>query len=141
MYLGRYQLGETVGLLLQTKNAVQTPTVPDNPPQAVIWKPDGTKYLSKEMPVIDRYSQTGLFLLPLFLGLGHVTGHYRVTYTYYITATTYHGLEEDAFEVVAGGHTDGRVIAAHFLVKPDRTVIVQQYDSGRVKAGRNPKIV
>lgn len=141
MYLHRYQLGETIGLLLACKDGSNTPVVPDNPPQAVLWAPDDTKLLQKEMPILDRYSTTGLFLLPVFLGHQFTTGSYRVTYNWTSGSGTYTGMSEDGFEIVAGGHEDGRVIATHFFQRPDATFVVQQYDSGKVKASRNPKIL
>src|SRR5437016_2893722 len=137
-YRGRYQLGQYVALFCQCRDSNRTPTVPTAPPLAVIWGSTGAKLKSLEMPVLDRYVPVaGLFSMQVRLGPEFATGIHRVVYEY--LAGTYHGLDEDTFEIVAGGNPDGNVIAMYYLDRPGDKFIVQELDSGRLVQGRNPK--
>ena len=144
MYRGRFRQGEYVPLLCHCRNASDVATVPDNSPLAVIWGPSNTKVESFKIPVAERYTTIGAVagaLFAHFLRLGNAyatTGPYQVVYHY--VAGTHTGIEVDDFEVVAGGHKDGNVIAAYWYQRPQAAFVVQQYDSGRLKASRNPRI-
>lgn len=139
MYLGRFQLGTRVPFRLQCLDGEGgSNALPDNPPWCKVWNSSGSLVASFEMPVSDRYSQTGLFLTELFLGRDYSAGQYSVTYSY--RNSTYHGRQQDTFEVIAGGHADGAVVAMHFYVLPHATYVVQQLESGKIVQGRNPKV-
>ena len=138
MYRGRVQLGQTLFLLLQTTNASGEPAMPDDIPRLTVWDNDGTLIERLDMPVLDRHEQTGMFHYPLYLGNLYAAGAYTVTYLYRHTGSSYSGMEDDTFEVAAGGDADGTVVGMYFYKRPDQDIIVQQCESGVVKAGRNP---
>lgn len=137
-YLGRYQLGQLVPLSLVTRSADRAPAVPDTAPIAKVYNSGGTLVATKKMPVVDRDAQTGLFQYPLFLGPEYATGEYMVDIGYLISASAF--AETFTFEVVAGGDSDGEVIAMYFYERPHAEHIVYQVSSGRLKQGRNPRV-
>lgn len=136
-YRGRYRLGDHVPLFMLTHDANGTPTAPSDPPLAVVWK-GNTKLTTFRMPITERYVQTGTFAHFIRLGEDYAVGPYSVIYHY--TAGSYVGLDQDDFEIVEGGDPDGAVIALHFLQRPQAGYLVAQFDSGRLWAGRNPRV-
>lgn len=138
MNLGRLQLGTTLELHLLTRNADHTPSVPDDCPQVLVKNAAGTILVNKEMPVRDRYTSTGLFHFPLFLGNEFATGYYEILYFWRVGG--YYGFQQDTFEIVAGGHADGEITNAHFYQRPHAGFLVQSLETGRVAVGRNPTV-
>lgn len=138
-YRGRYQLGQHLPLLVLCRNGNDTPTVPSDVPRATIWSPGNTRILAKDVPVLDRFGQTGLFGGVVFLNNDYSThGTYTIEYRY--LAGGHYGIDTDQFEIMAGGHKDGSVIAMHYFDRPHAKFIVQQLDSGRLVQGRNPSV-
>jgi hypothetical protein len=138
-YLGRFRQGDSVNLVLFTKNASGVPTLPSDCPQAKVWDPTGALVATFQVPIVDRYVQTAIFQHQLRLGPGYsALGNYRIAY--YYLAGTCHGLVEDTFEVVAGGHQDGAVNAIFYFDKPWAKFLVFALDSGNLAMGRNPRI-
>lgn len=138
MYRGRAQLGQTVSLLLLCRSAVGTASLPDSPPVMKIYGPSGGAVRNKEMPILERYAQSGLFHYPLFLNADFSPGQYHVLYYFRVGAD--YGIEEDHFEVVAGGNQDGEITAMHFYQRPHADFIVQGLESGKIVHGRNPRV-
>jgi hypothetical protein len=136
VFIGRFQLGQIVPLLLVTKNAAGTPTVPNAPPTIKVWAPNGTEVLGAAIPMIDRYVQTGIFQGRVFLSALFAAGLYVVTYYYQVGS--YQGLATDNFEIMPGGDPDGNVMAMYFYRQPQADFIVQSLDSGKIVQGRNP---
>ncbi len=137
-FLGRFQLGDIVPLFLLARTAGGTPSPVAAPPTVEVWSSAGDKVVSKEMPIIDRYTYDGTFLLPVALGAGFVAGVYTVVY--HFTIGSYYGIETANFEVMPGGHTDGTVVSMYFYERPQARFIVQQLDSGLMIQGRNPSL-
>jgi hypothetical protein len=138
-YLGRFRQGDDVSLVLFTKNASGVPTLPADCPQAKVWDPTGALVATFQVPIVDRYVQTGIFQQLLRLGPAYVNlGNYRIVY--YYLAGTYHGLHEDTFELVAGGHADGAVNAIYFFNKPWAKFLVFALNGGNLAMGRNPRL-
>lgn len=138
MYLGRYQQGQSVHLFLLTRTPARVPTVPDDVPGFDVYDQAGAKVESGKLPVEDRYVQTGLFHLPLFLGQGYAAGQYRVAYRWAISGTTYQA--DAGFEITPGGHADGAVLAAFYYRRPHADFVLQQLESGSITKGRNPTV-
>jgi hypothetical protein len=140
-YLGRFRLGDTVPLFICCTNALGTPTFPVDSPNVKLWDPlTGLKVQSIEIPVIDRYAQTGLFEGELRLSaLYSNLGLWSATYTY-MTADGNNGLKQDTFEIVEGGNPDGNVVSMSWYERPWANFIVQELDSGKLVQGRNPKL-
>ena len=137
MYLGRYFQGQVVPFLVQTRNLAGTPTLSDNPP-FIDFHGDAGKISQVQMPILDRYVVTGLFLYPLFLNASFPAGRYRATYFY--KTSDYHGLSTDVFEVVAGGDADGSIITQAYWQRPEATYLVQQTEADNILLRRNPSV-
>ncbi len=136
-FLGRYQQGQTVTLFCQGKDANGVATLPDRPPQAKVF--NGTTVVeANEMPILDRYINTGFFQHHLFLGAAYSAGQYRVVYYYRVGS--YYGVEEDGFEIVAGGHQDGSILNMYFFRRPQADYIVYETEDGIINKGRNPTV-
>lgn len=139
MYLGRYQLGATVGLELYCHDSNNQMVVPDSPPQLKTFS--GTTLVeAKLMPVEDRYIVNGVFRLPLFLGRLYAVGQYSVVYYYHVTGSSYYGIHTDNFEVIPGGDVRGAGISSYFYERPEADYVVQGLESGSIIKGRNPTI-
>ena len=136
MHQGRYTLGQEIVFGCWTHDANDTPTLPTLPPVLEIWSSAGTKVQTKSMPIMDRYQNTGWFQLPVKLNTDFATGLYRAVMIYVVGS--YYGLDEDTFEVIAGGDTDGAALAMAWYQRPHAAYVVQQMDSGKLNFGRNP---
>jgi hypothetical protein len=138
-YLGRFRQGDNVNLVCTTKNAGGVPTLSSDCPWAKVWDPTGGLVARFQVPIVDRYVQTAVFQHLLRLGPAYANlGNYRINYHYVVG--TYHGLDEDTFELVAGGHPDGTVNAIYFFQKPWARFLVFSLDSGNLAFGRNPRL-
>lgn len=137
-YRGRVQLGEEVVLGCQCRDYSLTPTLPNLPPLMEIWSSGGTRIISKAIPILDRYVQTGLFHYRQFLGGQFSTGHYNVLYYYTVGSTD--RVDQDDFDIIPGGDGDGQVISMYWLEKPHANFIVYQTDAGKLFYGRNPRV-
>jgi len=138
MFLGDFQLGRTVILDVQTTNASGTPTVPDDAPTCRIYSAAGALVQSKLMPVVEPEQVTGLFGLPVFLGLEFATGYYLVLLRWAISGTTY--AEARSFRIVAGGDVEGAVVDMHWFQRPHANYLVHVLESGYVRKGQNPSL-
>jgi hypothetical protein len=138
MWLGCFQLGETVPCLLRTRDAASTPTLPEDTPQIVVWR-GATDVYRGEMPILDRQAVTGLFSLPLFLDGTFTTGHYAIQYRWVLDGG-YIGSEQDSFQIVAGGHASGAVVSMYFYERPEARFLVQSTEAGEILPGKNPRI-
>lgn len=136
-FIGRFQLGDVLPLLLVTRDASLTPQVPTVPPAVTIWS-SSAKVEKHEMPMIERFITDGMFLARVFLGSAYSTGLYTVSYNYAVGS--YQGVETDSFEILPGGSVDGNVMSMYFYRRPQADFIVQGLDSGKIVQGRNPSI-
>lgn len=137
MYLGRYFQGQVVPILVQTRNLAGTPTLSDNPPFIDFHGASG-KISQVQMPILDRYVVTGLFLYHLFLNSSFPAGRYRATHFY--KTSDYHGVDTDVFEVVAGGDADGSIVTQHYWQRPEATYLIQQTEADSILLRRNPAV-
>jgi len=137
-YLGRFMVGHTTQLRLQTRNASGTPTTPDNVPQVKIYTAAGVKVLGNRMASVERYIQTGQFALTLFLSGLFSVGTYNAYYHWTTGSQTFQGYDYDNFEIVAGGNSYGEVVAQYFFERPQARYIVYRCSNGSLVQGRNP---
>ena len=138
MFRGRYQLGQEVPLGVLAVNGSNTPSFPTIVPHMDVFSSTGKVIAGKLLPVLDRGGQTGYFQIPLFLGPQFVAGKYTAVYRWLVG--TYLGQSADEFDVLAGGSTDGSIIAMHWFERPQAQFIVQHLDSGKVLRSRNPRV-
>lgn len=145
-YRGRYFLGDEIPLGCLCVNSSGVPAVPDACPQLEIyspsakvkggWLPGGLAGSGSGIPVLDRYKATGLFQVRLLLNGAFAPGQYQATYRWTIGA--FNGMEQDTFEVLAGGDAKGSAISMDYYRPPHAAFLVRQLDSGQLVANRNP---
>jgi len=135
----RYHKGEEAVMHVLCTNASNAPTAPDAAPTYSIYNSAGTALVTnRKMPPVDIGSQVGYF------GCGHLLsdifaeGQYVVLYKYAISSTQYR--KDEKFEVMPGGNGGGNCISMGVLRKPHATYVVRQLTSGKLTAGRNPRI-
>lgn len=145
-YLSRTQLGKHLGLRCVTLNSSRAAAAPTDCPTITIFDSSFTTVLAaKKIPAVDPGRYTGVFHYWLFVGNNpHVpleqpfaAGRYFVRYDWTISGTTYSKV--DTFDVIAGGHQNGAVIAMEAFDRPHSRFMVMQLDNGHLVAGRNPK--
>ena len=138
MNRGRRQVGEEIPLTVLTVNAAGTPSFPAAAPHLDIYSSTAKVVEGQLLPVMDRTGVTGLFGHRMRLGGEFSPGRYSVVYRWKVG--DYYGQSTDTFEVVAGGHGDGTVIAAHWYERPHADFLVLQLDSGKLVRGKNPTV-
>lgn len=137
MDMGRYILGDTIGLSCWCRDSSATPTEPDQAPVAVITS-ESAHVTTLRLPIHDRYGVTGYFHLPLVLDNRFAAGQYVVTYQYVVGGTA--GGDVSTFEIVGGGHTDGPGIGLFYYRRPTSDYCLIQTDGGRIIRRRNPRL-
>jgi hypothetical protein len=133
----RVQLGDFLNLRVWARDSSMTPTLPARAPVADIFTDSGSKVLSVKLPIEDRYGVTAFFQHRLFLDDKFSPGRHRVIYSYIVSTNK---LDEDAFEVVAGGNGLGAGISMHHLFHPTSEFLLLQTNSGRLLRLRNPRV-
>ena len=138
MYRGRFRLGEeaTIGVFCFDGN--YAPVLPDDCPVAKIFDASGNRVWTGKVPIQDRYGITGLFQTQVYLSPTFAPGQYTVSYSYSSGGGAYAGSDEDNFEVLPGGDTDGITEAMFYYHRPQADYVVQQLSSGKLKKRRNP---
>ena len=140
MYLGRYFLGQTINITIRTVDVNGTPTVPENPPY-IDFRSDSALAVQVQVPILDRYVVTGLFVYPLRLNSSFAVGRYSATSFYRVTGVNnYHGMDVDYFEIISGGDSDGAIATQHYWERPESVYLIQQTESGGINLRRNPAI-
>lgn len=136
---GRYHIGEEVALALLTKNSSGVPTAPDTAPTYSIYNAGGTAIVSnRKMPPVEKGATTGMFGCGQLLTNEYSEGQYTVLYKWTISA--FNGEVVEKFEVLPGGDGSGNNVAMAILRKPHTTYVVRQLTSGKIAAGRNPRV-
>lgn len=134
-YIGQYQQGQTVTLMLRSIGYGGQIVTPDSPPVATIFSDSGTTQ-SFLLPAMDLANS--IFALPLFLGLTFPLGRYRVSYRYSSGGSV--SARVDYFEVIPGGDPGGAVISVFAYDRPEAGYVLAQLGSGMLVQGRNPRI-
>lgn len=138
MYLGVYQLGDLLPLSVLTADADGATALPDAAPEATLFNPDGTVALTLSLPPVDPSAAPGLFGHSFHMDGRLAEGPGRVRYSWAVSGVP--RSREGFYEVVAGGHADGAVIAGFAYHRPHGEFIVMETDSSKLKRGRNPAV-
>lgn len=150
MFLGRFQQGEQVAVLLQCVDQNGQATVPDLPPAVCVYfVPDsggvqvglfaeGTKQIADRMHVLDRYGTTGLFRYLFFLNTDFPVGNANVVMCYRLSGKAY--AKTARLQVIEGGDPNGCVISMTAVQRPTATYLIQMTDGGTRVFGRNPHV-
>lgn len=133
MDLGRYLLGQSVRVGIDTVDADGNPAAPDSAPTATI---SGPVSLGPMKLAMDGGSTS--FSLSLFLGGGLALGTYTVTYAYSVNG--FNGSGTDTFDLIQGGDIGGRILSMTSYARPEAQYVVCQLASGRLVQGRNPRL-
>lgn len=137
MFIGRFQLGDFVPLLVWCRNNAGTPAQPTAHPTARIYDGGGTLVQTHDLPLVDSADTLGRFRFDLPLGSQYAVGYYTAKIDYTISAVVYSELQD--FQVLAGGHSDGGLIAAELYNSPNSPWLVAETDRGALLAHRNPR--
>lgn len=138
MNLGRYTLGESVSLAIQTTNSSETPTLPTDAPVAAVYNSSGTVVQSISLPVREQSVATALFLYDLRLNNLYSAGRYDILVSY--TVSSVKKCRQLEFEVLGGGDANGSGISMEFFSVLPRNYLLIQADGGRVLRKTNPRV-
>ena len=135
-YLGAKQLGDTVALLLWSRDLDGLPTAPDAAPTVEIWSDDLIETIS--LPAYPN-SDAKVFFYELFLSkTAYTPGTYYLHYEYILSGDTLTAM--DVLEIRAGGDSEGPGISMHFFRQPAGDFVLMQGRSGRVLRLKNPSL-
>jgi hypothetical protein len=135
----RVHLGEEVALFVLTKTSAGAPVAPDAAPTFSIYNSAGTAIISdRKMPPVEKGATTGAFGCGQFLGDQFAEGKYVVLYKW--VSGAFNGKQDEEFEIMPGGDGGGNCVAMAILRKPHTTYVVRQLTSGKIAAGRNPRV-
>lgn len=141
VYLGRYQQGQEVPLVLQCQTQAGLPDDPAAAPAATVYR-DGSPPARIETVTLAadlRGVVDGLFRLPLSLDHRYGTaGRYLVVFRW-VDGNGYAHQIPGSFTVLPGGSADGSVVALRYVRRPDARYLIWQTDTGRLVRGRNPR--
>ncbi len=138
MFLGRFQQGQSLPLILVCENSTGVPTDPTACPDADILNASGTRVSSQALPILDPAASVGLFAGSVYLGSLYPAGLYSVAYRWDISGTRSERL--DTFEIVAGGDASGQVLAITNYERPQANFLVQQRQNSTFYKGKNPRL-
>ena len=138
MWRGRYQLGDEAVIGVQCRNGSDAPVAPDAAPTVRIYDASGNKVAQFDIPPKDEARSLGLFEHFIRLSADFTEGVYSVVYSW--SASGYTGGDVDWLEVLPGGDEAGTVISMTYFETANAGHVVQQLDSGRIKAGKNPYV-
>ena len=114
-----------------------TPTMPDDPPHVKIYRTsDGAVVYSREIPLLDKVVQVGLFQVKVFLNEAFAAGDHEMEVVWSISPATF--MKVMAFSVMAGGDANGQVLGMTYYPLPDANFIVYQTENGTIFKGKNP---
>jgi hypothetical protein len=134
-YIGAHQLGDRLGLALQTGTG-PTPVLPDAAPTATVVNAAGVVVATYSVP--PSRQEDAYFARAIHLNRQYVVGRYAVRYAYQVGGQN--RTELDVFDIVAGGDPGGAVIAGYPFHRPHAEYHVLDLDSGELIRGRNPYV-
>jgi hypothetical protein len=140
-WLGRFQAGDWVPLVVRTRNSSGVITAPtstaDKAPIAAVYS-SAAKVENIQLSPVDRSIVTGLFAYRLRLSSSYSTGHHLVAITYTTGSGGYIGSEEMCFQIVSGGDSSGNVVSMCEFLRPEAEHVVFETDAGTIYDGRGP---
>lgn len=141
-FLGTFQLGDWVPIVLRTDNATSVITAPtttsDKAPTGSVWLGDTTKIENIKLNIIDPVLSTATFTHRIRLSSSYSVGLYTVHVRYTTGSSSHRGHATFTFRIEAGGSATGAVTSAHGLERPEALHYVHAVDSGAILSGRNP---
>lgn len=135
-YLGRFQQGQNVLILVSPTDDQGAPATPDATPTVVVTDPMSNVIVSTKATMLGDDQHFGL---KLFLGFNFDNfGRYSIESTFIVgeVTTNISGL----FDMVGGGDGTGKVISMMSYSRPDAEYIVAQTEGGKLMHGKNPNV-
>lgn len=140
-YLGRFQQGDELPLVVQTTTQAGAPFIPLYNPVAKIYRDGETPTLVETvaLPADQQGVDTAVFRTGHQLTTLYGTaGRYLVLFCWAITGGT--TLTAAAsFTLLPGGSPDGSVVGLFFLRRPNAAYLIRQTDAGLLIRGKNPR--
>ncbi len=139
-YLGRFQQGQDVPLLVVVRDQHGSPVDPTlGTPKARIYSLDTMTAVETVDLVHLRYARIGqVYSLPLRLTVSYPVGRYGVLLQ--APVDSFAGVSLSIFEVVASGDPAGPVIASYTVAESTGDLVLGQLASGAVVVGQKPGI-
>lgn len=140
-YLGRFQLGDWVPIVVCTEDASGVKTAPtttsDRAPVYAVYDNATTKVENRRLNIIDPVLSPATFTDRIRLSASYATGQYSIVITYTTGGLAFWGRKILTFEIVGGGNSTGAITSAHSFERPEADHYVHTVDSGIVLDGRN----
>lgn len=133
LYLGSYQLGDRLGLGVQSAVAL-APSPPDDAPAATVYNANRQAVASYLIPPAD--VPAAYFAAAVHLDRRYHVGRYAILVTW--VAASVSRSSAAVFDIVPGGDPAGAVIAGYAFHRPHAEYHVLDLDSGELVRGRNP---
>lgn len=111
--------------------------MPDAVPVIKVWS-GAALLVDKEIPLLDKSIQVGLFRYPLFFGETFATGPHVLQLFYVRSGVGV--MEERRFDLIAGGNVGGQVLGMTYYHRPHANFIIYQTEDGRIRRGKNPRV-
>lgn len=140
-FIGRFQQGQELPLVLQCVDADGGPDDPQELPRASVYRDAASPVLVETVEVAAdlRGVMTGFFRRGLYLdNLYGTAGRHLVVYKWQDSDGVAHH-RVASFVLLPGGSADGAVISATYVERPDASYLLYQTDAGRLIRGRNPR--
>jgi hypothetical protein len=138
MWLGRFHVGDSIGLSVLSKSKNGAPLQPSALVQALVYNAGGPLIEAVPLHPKDRFGGNWDFTARLRLDDSYQSGsQFFVLYQWTVSSTLYSRI--DVFEVVDGGDADGQVVGMASVPRPEANFVLYQTQSGLLRAGRNPR--
>ncbi len=147
-YLGKFQDGDSIPLMLDCVDNNGLPTIPDadglidassiNPEAVILDAAGNTIATVKLAAVFDDVTSAGAFqgFFKRRYRIDSTAGGHTILYRYTLSGTTF--FRDDTFELVTGGDAKGTIIALDYMPQHGQSVIQYDTESGTIQIGRNP---
>lgn len=138
VYLGRYQIGTEIPVVLRCTLA-GSPDTPLSHPTVEIRK-DGSAVSTHfgKIPGDEQNVLDGFFRGPVMLDRRFETGRHALYYRWTDSAGNSRIAIEE-LDIVQGGDQDGAIIAIQHIDRPHARYLLWQTDDGKLVKGKNPR--
>lgn len=136
-WLGRYQLGTHLPLVLQCCGGNSAPDQPQDCPYVTVLTSAGQ--VQHRMAADEQDRRTGLFRFPLLLDSSFTAaGIYTIFYNWLDSGGTPRAKVE-MVTIIPGGDDVGACVAARAVPRPDAVYLLRETDAGKIIQGKNPR--
>ncbi len=140
-FLGRFQQGVELPLVVQCVNATGGADDPTDTPRASVYRDGASPAFVEtvEMAADLRGVAVGFFRRGLYLdNLYGTAGRHLVLFKWTDSGGVAH-CRAGSFVLLPGGSPDGAAVSIKHVERPDASYLLYQTDAGRLIRGRNPR--